>query len=104
LLPYNSSRRTPARKRVMERWFRTRLDEVRRDAHIPPGLLRGLAPRLDWFLRPFVAALARAEQRDNAGQYVRGLLSNLGAKTAKATAYLHDRGRQGLQTFVGQSP
>jgi SRSO17 transposase len=87
----------------MERRFQTRLDELRRDAQVPPGLLRGLAPRLDTFLRPFVAALTRDEQRANAGQYVRGLLSNLGAKTAEAIAYLHDRDRQGLQKFVGQS-
>ena len=88
----------------MERRFQTRLDELRRDARIPPGLLRGLASRLDAFLRPFVAALTREEQRDNAGQYVRGLLSNLGAKTAEAIAYLHDRDRQGLQKFVGHAP
>jgi SRSO17 transposase len=87
----------------MERRFQTRLDELRRDARIPPGLLRGLAARLETFLRPFVAALAREQQRDNAGQYVRGLLSNLGVKTAEAIAYLHDRDRQGLQKFVGQS-
>jgi SRSO17 transposase len=87
----------------MERRFQTRLDELRRDAHVPPGLLRGLVPRLDTFLRPFVAALTREEQRENAGQYVRGLLSNLSAKTAEAIAYLHDRDRQGVQKFVGQS-
>jgi SRSO17 transposase len=88
----------------MERRFQARLNELRRDAHVPPGLLRGLAPRLDTFLRPFVAALTREQQRGNAGRYVRGLLSNLGAKTAEAIAYLHDRDRQGLQKFVGQSP
>src|SRR5215203_1897499 len=88
----------------MERRFQTRLDELRRAAHVPAGLLRGLVPRLDTFLRPFVAALTRQEQRDNAGQYVRGLLSNLGTKTAEAIAYLHDRDRQGLQKFLGQSP
>jgi SRSO17 transposase len=88
----------------MERRFQTRLDELRRDACIPTGLLRGLAPRLDAFLRPFVSALTREEQRENAGQYVRGLLSNLGAKTAEAIAYLHGQDRQGLQKFVGQSP
>ena len=49
----------------MERRFQTRLDELRRDARVPPGLLRGLAPRLDAFLRPLVAALTRDEQRDN---------------------------------------
>src|SRR5215218_5000146 len=88
----------------MERRFQARLDELRHDARVPPGLLRGLAPRLDTFLRPFVAALTRQEQRDNAGRYVRGLLSNLGAKTAEAIAHLHDQDRQGLQRFGGQSP
>src|SRR5262245_18945314 len=88
----------------MERRFRTRLDELRHDAHVPPDLLRGVASRLTTFLPPFVTALARPEQRDNAGRYVRGLLSNLGAKTAEAIAYLHDHDRQGLQKFVGQSP
>jgi SRSO17 transposase len=87
----------------MERRFQSRLDDLRRDAQIPPGLLRGVASRLAAFLRPFVASLARDETRDNAGRYVRGLLSNLGAKTAEAIAYLHDRGRQGVQKFVGQS-
>jgi SRSO17 transposase len=88
----------------MERRFQARLDELRRDARVPPGLLRRLAPRLDTFLRPFVIALSREEQRENTGRYVRGLLSNLGAKTAEAIAYLHDCDRQGLQKFVGQSP
>ena len=88
----------------MERRFQTRLDELRRDARIPPGLLRGVDTRLDIFLRPFVAPLTREQQRGNARQYVRGLLSNLGAKTAEAIAYLHDRERQGLQKFVGHSP
>jgi SRSO17 transposase len=87
----------------MERRFQTRLDDLRRAARVPTGLLRGLAPRLDAFLRPFVAALTRPEQRGNAGRYVRGLLSDLGAKTAEAIAYLHDHDRQGLQKFVGQS-
>lgn len=88
----------------MERRFQTRLDELRRDARIPPGLLRGVDTRLDIFLRPFVASLTRDQTRGNAGQYVRGLLSNLGAKTAEAIAYLHDRDRQGLQKFVGHAP
>jgi hypothetical protein len=54
----------------MELRFRTRRAELRRAAHVPTGLFRGLAPRLDAFLRPFVAALAREEQRGNAGRYV----------------------------------
>src|SRR5262245_26785042 len=88
----------------MERRFQTRLEELRRDARLPADLFRGVDARLTTFLRPFVAALARDETRENAGRYVRGLLSNLGAKTAEAIAYFHDRDRQGLQKFVGQSP
>src|SRR5207237_7122072 len=53
--------------------------------------------------RPFVAALGSDAQRQNATHYIRGLVSNLGAKTAEAIAYLHDRERQGLQKFIGQA-
>jgi hypothetical protein len=43
----------------MERRFQARLNELCRDAHVRPGLLRGLAPRRATFPRPFVAALTR---------------------------------------------
>src|SRR5215207_6638283 len=69
----------------MERRFRARLDEMLDDAEVHPGLLRGMA------------------RRRNAAGYVEGLLSDLGAKTAEAIAYLHDRERQGLQKFIGQA-
>jgi SRSO17 transposase len=87
----------------MERRFRARLDELLDDAEVHPGLLRGLAPRLEGFLRPFVESLGSAAQRRNAAGYVEGLLSDLGSKTAEAIAYLHDRERQGLQKFIGQA-
>jgi SRSO17 transposase len=88
----------------MERRFRVRLDELLDDAEVPPGLLRGVRPRLEAFLEPFVASLTRAEQRCNARHYVQGLLSELGGKNAEAIAYLHDQQRQALQKFLGQSP
>ncbi|HUR53088.1 MAG TPA: IS701 family transposase [Gemmataceae bacterium] len=87
----------------MERRFRARLDELRTDAEVHADLLRGMAPRLEGFVRPFAACLGSDAQRRNATGYVRGLLSNLGAKTAEAIAYLHDRDRQGLQKFIGQA-
>jgi SRSO17 transposase len=87
----------------MERRFRVRLDELLDDAEVPNGLLRGLMPRLESFLRPFVAALQTAEQRTNAQQYLSGLLSDLESKDAESIAYLHDRERQGMQKFIGQS-
>jgi SRSO17 transposase len=88
----------------MEQRFRIRLDEMRADAEVPPGLMRGVLPRLETFLEPFVASLSRAEQRCNARHYVQGLLSDLKEKNAEAIAYLHDQERQALQKFLGQSP
>ena len=87
----------------MERRFRVRLDELRQDAEVPPGLLRGVFPRLEAFLQPFVEGLRSPEQRTNAHQYVQGLLSDLDGKDVESIAYLHDRERQGLQKFIGQT-
>src|SRR5579885_518771 len=88
----------------MEQRFRVRLEELRRDAEVAPGLLRGLLPRLEAFLEPFAVSLQRSEQRRNARTYVHGLLSDLPGKNAEAIAYLHDQERQALQKFVGQAP
>ena len=87
----------------MERRFRVRLDELLIDADVPAGILRGVRPRLEAFLRPFVAALQTPEQKTNAKQYVAGLMSDLGSKDVESISYLHDRERQGLQKFIGQS-
>lgn len=87
----------------MERRYRVRLDELLNDAEVRPSLLRGVLPRLDAFLQPFVAALSTPEQHTNARHYVEGLLSDLDSKDAESIAYLHDRERQGLQKFIGQS-
>jgi SRSO17 transposase len=87
----------------MERRFRIRLDELLIDAEVCDGLLRGVMPRLDAFLQPFLAALGTAEQRTNAKHYVSGLMSDLDGKDVESIAYLHDRERQGLQKFIGQA-
>jgi SRSO17 transposase len=87
----------------MDRRFRIRLDELRIDAEVYTGLLRGLMPRLEAFLQPFLAALPTTEQRTNAKHYVSGLMSDLDSKDVESIAYLHDRERQGLQKFIGQS-
>jgi len=88
----------------MERRFCVRLQELLDDAEVHPSLLRGLLPRLQNFLQPFVASLQRQEQRRNTHHYLQGLLSNLPDKNAEAIAYLHDQERQALQKFIGQSP
>src|SRR5580700_514866 len=87
----------------MERRFRVRLDELLDDAQVHPGLLRGVLPRLESFLQPFVDILQSPERRTNAKHYVQGLLSDLDGKDVESIAYLHDRERQGLQKFIGQA-
>jgi SRSO17 transposase len=87
----------------MERRFRVRLGELLRDAEVCPSLLRGVRPRLEAFLEPFVRALHSPEQQTNAQHYVQGLLSDLDGKDVESIAYLHDRDRQGLQKFIGQA-
>lgn len=87
----------------MERHFRVRLAEVLDDAHVPPTLLRGVLPRLQTFLQPFLDALQTPQQQNNVHHYVQGLLSDLGSKDVESIAYLHDRERQGLQKFIGQA-
>lgn len=87
----------------MERRFRTRLDELLKDAEVPASVLRGVMPRLESFLEPFVQSLLSTGQQTNVKQYVAGLLSDLDSKDVESIAYLHDRDRQGLQKFMGQS-
>src|SRR5215469_1597855 len=87
----------------MERRFRVRLAELLDDAHVPPTLLRGVLPRLQTFLQPFLDALQTLQQQTNAHHYVQGLLSEWGSKDVESIAYLHDRERQGLQKFMGQA-
>jgi SRSO17 transposase len=87
----------------MERRFRIRLDELLIDSEVCDGLLRGVMPRLEVFLQPFLEALRAVEQKTNAKHYVSGLLSDLDGKDVESIAYLHDRERQGLQKFIGQS-
>ena len=88
----------------MERRFQLRLDELLNDAEVRPSLLRGVMQRLESFLQPFVDLLRVPEQQTNTKQYVSGLLSDLDGKDVESIAYLHDRERQGLQKFIGQSP
>jgi SRSO17 transposase len=87
----------------MERRFRVRLDELLDDAEVRPNLLRGVLPRLEAFLQPFVEVLHTPEQQTNARHYVQGLLSDLDSKDVESIASLHDQERQGLQKFIGQA-
>jgi SRSO17 transposase len=86
----------------MERRFQIRLEELLDDAEVHPSILRDVVPRLESFLKPFVAALASPALRTRTREYVAGLLSDLDGKDVESIAYLHDQERQGLQKFIGQ--
>src|SRR5947209_12766525 len=87
----------------MQQRFRVRLAGLLDDAEVSRAVLRGMLPRLERFLEPFVASLTDA-QAGHAHHYVAGLVSDLRRKNAEEIAYLHDQERQGLQKFLGQAP
>jgi len=88
----------------MERRFAARRDQILADAEVDPRILRGVLPRLERFLDPFVEVLQRSEQGGHARSYVAGLVSDLEYKNVESIAYLHDQPREPLQQFIGQSP
>jgi SRSO17 transposase len=86
----------------MERRYKVRLNELRKDAEVHPAVLRDVLPRLERFLEPFTESLCRKEQDEHLQHYVSGLLSDVESKNAESIAYHHDEERQGLQKFIGQ--
>lgn len=86
----------------MERRYRVRLQELLDDAVAEPGQFQGLLARLERFVEPFAALLARSKQRTLAQQYVAGLASQVKRKNVESIAYCHDQDRQMLQKFIGQ--
>jgi SRSO17 transposase len=65
--------------------------------------LRGTLARLERFVEPFAECLWRQEQKQHAGTYIGGLLSDLRRKNTESIAYRHDQERQALQHFLGES-
>jgi SRSO17 transposase len=87
----------------MERRFELRLEELLEDAVLDPRVPRGMLDRLERFVEPFAVSLLSSEQRLHLWEYVAGLFSDVKRKNAETIAYLHDRDRQGMQKFIGQS-
>jgi SRSO17 transposase len=87
----------------MQRRFAARREQLLADAEVDPRIARAVLPRLERFLDPFVELLQRSEQAQHARAYVAGLLSSLEYKNVESIAYLHDREREPLQQFIGQS-
>jgi SRSO17 transposase len=83
--------------------YRLRRQQLLDECEVSPEVFDGATERLAEFARPFVACLARREQRDHARTYLAGLASDLERKNTESIAYRHDQGRHGLQHFVGSS-
>src|SRR2546421_1198369 len=88
----------------MDRRFAARREQLLADAEVDPRIPRGVLPRLERFLDPFVGRLQRREQESHAHTYVAGLVSDLAYKNVESIAYLYDQEREPLQQFIGQSP
>jgi len=88
----------------MEHRVAARRKQLLADAEVDPRIFRGVLPRLERFLDPFVELLQRSEQGSHAHTYVAGLVSDLEYKNVESIAYLHDQEREPLQQFIGQSP
>lgn len=88
----------------MEQRFKVRKEEILSDCVVAPAMFGGVIERLEKFAEPFVACLARPEQRDHARTYLEGLVSDVERKNAESIAYRHDEERLGLEKFLGTAP
>jgi len=88
----------------MERRFEVRKRELLAECTVSPEHLSGWQQRLQAFSQPFLALLARSEQREHGERYLTGLLSEIQCKNVESIAYLHDQDRRCLQSFIGHSP
>ena len=104
LATFSSVTKVTKEEIVPERRFESRLNEVLGQVHVSPDLLRGVLPRLEEFVEPFVEHPSGPEHRRRAAEYVTGLMSKLERKTGEGIAYLHDQQRQGIQKFIGEVP
>ena len=88
----------------MERRFKLRKQQLVNDAELKSELSKEMLDRLETFVEPFASSLGRSEMRQNAQQYIGGLLSDLERKNVESIAYRYDRDRRALQRFIGICP
>ena len=88
----------------MERRFTLRKQQLLEDAELKSELSKGMLDRLEAFVAPFATSLGRREMKENAQQYIGGLLSDLERKNIESIAYRYDQDRRALQRFIGIAP
>jgi SRSO17 transposase len=87
----------------MEAQFEKRKEELLEECRVPVDLFEQALPRLEEFMKPFVASFCRREQVAHAGTFVQGLLSDLERKNVESIAYRFGQERLPLQWFIGYS-
>jgi SRSO17 transposase len=87
----------------MDAGFETRKQELLEECSVAPQVFERVLPRLERFLQPFVACLARREQVEHAQTFVQGLLSDLDHKNVESIAYRFGEERTPLQWFIGMT-
>jgi SRSO17 transposase len=87
----------------MEAQFEKRKEELLEECRVPVDLFEQALPRLEEFMKPFVASFCRREQVAHAGTFVQGLLSDLERKNVESIAYRFGQERLPLQGFIGYS-
>jgi SRSO17 transposase len=85
----------------MDQRFALRKEAMLAECEVPPEVFRGMEDRLVKFTEPFAALLSQPAQREHAGDYLSGLISDLERKNVESIAYRHDQDRRNLQHFIG---
>lgn len=83
--------------------FEARKRAVLEECEVAPQIFQQVEPRLETFLEPFVASLARREQVEHVRTFVSGLLSDLDHRNVESIAYRFGQERLPLQHFIGLS-
>ena len=89
--------------KFQEREFQARKAAVLAECELAPQVFEDVVPRLEQFMEPFVASLARKEQVGHALTFVRGLVSDVDHRNTESIAYRFGQGRMPLQWFIGVS-
>ncbi len=89
--------------KFQEREFQSRKAAVLAECELAPQVFEDVVPRLEQFMEPFVASLARKEQVSHALTFVRGLMSDVDHRNTESIAYRFGQGRMPLQWFIGVS-
>jgi len=77
-------------------------DSILEGCMVTPEVYEGILKRFEIFVAPFIKHLLNRIQRQQAVDYMKGLMSDTERKNVESIAYYHGNDRQPLQKFIGQ--